>query len=183
MTSGSNPLSDALSLIGCQSQWQQRCWSSAPTLWPPTRAASAAPVRTTYRMSCGPPRHLPRRVPPSSATPATGASSRLRWVLPDQAVDRLPEQVGVTDVAGVLVVQVDQETPDIGRLTGLGLERRRLVEPTLGDRGRPRRRGPFDGALPERVELLGGVVDGRAPFPAGFGVEVDRVPWRAGRLP
>jgi hypothetical protein len=37
----------------------------------------------------------------------------LRRILTGQAVDRLPEQVGMADVPGVLIVQVNHQTPEI----------------------------------------------------------------------
>jgi hypothetical protein len=48
--------------------------------------------------------------------------SWLRRVLSNQTVDGLAEEVGVADVAGVLVVQIDQHPPEVGGLTGLGGE-------------------------------------------------------------
>jgi predicted DNA-binding transcriptional regulator YafY len=39
----------------------------------------------------------------------------LRRVLPDEPVDSLAQQVGVADVPGVLVVQVDHDAPQVRR--------------------------------------------------------------------
>jgi hypothetical protein len=56
-----------------------------------------------------------------------------------------------------------------------------LVEPTVGQGRIEARLGPFDGTIPEGVELFGGVVGGRAEIPVGVGVPVCGVPGRAER--
>ena len=72
--------------------------------------------------------------------PDAGAAwSALRRVLPDQSVNGLAEEVDVTNVPGVLVMQVDEHPPGIGDPVGGDGEFHQPVQAAvgqhLGDRG------------------------------------------------
>src|SRR2546430_1644631 len=56
---------------------------------------------------------------------------RTRRVLSDEAVDGLAEQIGMTNVARVLLVQVDEDAPNVERTTVVGRHLRRLIEPAV----------------------------------------------------
>ena len=110
---------------------------------------------------------------------ARGGAFRLAGrVLAGQAVDGLPQQVGMADVACVLLdhvhhVAAKRRHPAVGqRPPG------RLVQPTgrdgVGDRG-PR---AGDGVAPVPEELVGRVVRRGAPLPIRVGLPVDGVPRR-----
>jgi hypothetical protein len=58
-----------------------------------------------------------------------------------------------------------------------------LVESTAGQGRVEPGAGPFDGAVPERVELFGGVVGGGGELPVVTAVPTGGVPRRADRLP
>src|SRR5262245_19195229 len=97
------------------------------------------------------------------ATRTRGSASSLRWqltvssrprrILADEAVDRLAEKVGVADVAGVLVVQIDEDAPEVRRLPGLDGEPARLIGSAIGEHAGQRGAGPLDGPSPPRVPV------------------------------
>jgi hypothetical protein len=58
-----------------------------------------------------------------------------------------------------------------------------LVETTVGQRCTEPGAGPFDCAVPERVQLFGGVIAGRAELPVVVVVPRAGIPRRAERLP
>ena len=89
----------------------------------------------------------------------------------------------MADVARVLVVQIDQHPPEVGRLAGVGGELRRLVETPDGEHPRHRGTGALHSAVPVLVELFGELSAAVPHSPLGIGVEVDRVPRRSDRLP
>jgi hypothetical protein len=86
-------------------------------------------------------------------------------------------------VPAVLLDQVAHEAPQAGMAAVGPGEMDELVEPAIGQGGVEPRPGPFDGVIPERVELCGGVIGGRVELPVGIGVPVDGVPRRAGPRP
>jgi hypothetical protein len=59
------------------------------------------------------------------------SASGLRWILSHHAVDRLAEEIGVADVAGVLVVQIDHRPPEVGRFPVAEYELRGLSSPPV----------------------------------------------------
>ena len=86
-------------------------------------------------------------------------------------------------VSAVLLKEVTQEPAQVGMATvGTG-DVDELVHPAVGQGSVEPRAGPFDGAVPERVELFGGVVGGRGDLPVVVAVPVGGVPRRAERLP
>jgi hypothetical protein len=67
----------------------------------------------------------------------------VRRILPDEAVHRLPDEIGMTDVPCVLLDQVDQDPPQAGCLAAVvgdprGQPIRATVGQRLGDRERER---------------------------------------------
>ena len=85
-------------------------------------------------------------------------------------------------VPAVLLDQVADQPAQAGVATVGPGDVDELVEPAVGQgRGEPRA-GPLDGAVPERVELVGGVVGGGGELPVGVAVPVGGVPRRAERL-
>ena len=84
-----------------------------------------------------------------------------RRVLTDQAVHSLAEQVGVPGVPPVLLDQVADQAAQAGMAPVGPGEVDELVESAVGQRCIEPRAGPFDGAVPERVELFGSVAGGR----------------------
>jgi hypothetical protein len=100
-------------------------------------------------------------------------------VLADQAVQRLPDQVGVPVVPRVLVDHVDDQPAEVHALIGCVAPHHQLTQVTAGQRLGDARPGPLDGAAPERVELLRRVVCRGTPLPVRVGVPVDPVPRRA----
>ena len=81
-------------------------------------------------------------------------SSLLGWVLPDQTVDGLAEQVDMSDMAGVFIMQVDQDPPGAGHPAGVEVELDRPVEPSVGNHLVDRATAPPRGLAPHPVELL-----------------------------
>src|SRR5690348_17406342 len=62
-----------------------------------------------------PPSQLPRGG--AAPQPAAGVGPSVRRILPGEPVDRLPDEVGMADVPGVLLDEVDQDAPQAGCLT------------------------------------------------------------------
>jgi len=86
-------------------------------------------------------------------------------------------------VSAVLLEEVTQEPAQVGMATvGTG-DVDELVHPAVGQGSVKPRAGPFDGAVPERVELFGGVVGGGGDLPVVVAVPVGGVLRRAERLP
>jgi hypothetical protein len=75
----------------------------------------------------------PAWVPPGAGQGRSGPI--LGRILADETVDRLPEQVGVTDVPGVFVVQVDQQAPRARFLVRADVQFGELVQAAVGDEG------------------------------------------------
>src|ERR1035438_7861014 len=99
-----------------------------------------------------------------------------RRLLPGEPVHRLPEEVGMAVVPGVLLDQVEQDPSQAGcPAVGQGAPGQ-PVQAAVGQRLRDQGAGAGHGVLPERQELLGGLPRGRVPVPVGVGVPVHRVP-------
>ncbi len=79
-------------------------------------------------------------------------------------------------VPAILLDQVAHEAPQAGMAAIGPAEMDELVEPAVGQGGVEPGPGSFDGVLPERVELFGGVVVGGVEVPVGVGVPVDGRP-------
>src|SRR5262249_37962305 len=80
-----------------------------------------------------------------------------RRVFPDQPVDGLAEQVGVPGVPAILLDQVADQPAQAG-MTPIGPAKvDELAESAIGQGRVEPPAGPFDSAVPERVELFGGV--------------------------
>jgi len=105
-----------------------------------------------------------------------------RRVLTDQSVHRLAEQVGVPGVPAILLDQVAEEPAQAGMATVGPGDVDEPVESAVGQGRVEPRAGPFDGAVPEGVELFGGVVGGRGELPVVTAIPVGGVPRRADRL-
>jgi hypothetical protein len=78
-----------------------------------------------------------------------------RRVLTDQTVDSLAEQVGMPGVAAILLDQVAEKPAQAGMTTVGPGEVDELVDTAARQRRVEPRAGPFDGTVPERVELFG----------------------------
>ena len=79
----------------------------------------------------------------------------LRRVFADQTVDRLAEQVGMADVPGVLVMQVDEYPPRVRCPVRVEGEPHGAIETTIGDDLIDRGSAPRGRVAPELVELVG----------------------------
>src|SRR5258708_8592435 len=82
----------------------------------------------------------------------------------------------------ILLDQVAEESAQAGMATVGPGGVDGLVESAVGQGRVEPRAGPFDGAVPERVELFGGVVGGGGELPVVTAVPVGGVPRRADRL-
>src|SRR6266567_2141307 len=100
-----------------------------------------------------------------------------RRLLAGEPVHRLPEEVGMAVVPRVLLDQMEQDPSQAGCPTvGPGAPGQPL-QAAVGHCLRDQGAGAGHGVLPERLELLGGVLGGRVPVPVGVGLPVHRVPW------
>src|SRR5215218_9162982 len=114
---------------------------------------------------------MPRRYPR-----APGRRTGFPHSLTGLAVDRLPDQVGVTVVACVLLDHVHQDPTERERrvlMTALpcGL----LLEAAADQGGVNHPVGTAYRLVEERQQLFGGVVPSGVPFPVAVGVPVDVV--------
>src|SRR4051794_19054883 len=105
-------------------------------------------------------------------------AGRLGGSLPGLAVDRLPDQVGMTVVAGVLLdhVQQDPAQAELPEPIGLVGDRETVQARAFGTQGRIEYgvRAAY-GLVEEREQLLGRVVLRRVPLPVAVGLPVDGV--------
>ena len=81
-------------------------------------------------------------------------------VLAGQSVHRLAEQVGVPGVPAVFLDQVADEPAQAGMAAIGPADVDQLGEPAVGQGRSEPGAGPFHGAVPQGVELFGGVAGG-----------------------
>jgi hypothetical protein len=106
-----------------------------------------------------------------------------RRVLTGQSVDRLAEQVGVPCAPAVFLDQVADESAQAGTAAVGPGDVDQLGEPALGQGHSEPGAGPFDGAVPQRVELFGCVAGGGGELPALVVVPRREIPRPPGGSP
>src|SRR5580658_4186941 len=99
-------------------------------------------------------------------------------LLPGLPVDRLPQQVRMAVVPGVLLDHVAQD-PAQARRPAVGPRAPgELIEAAVGEGLSNQRAGTGCRVLPERHQLIGRLAGRGMPFPVAVGLPVNRVEWR-----
>jgi hypothetical protein len=101
---------------------------------------------------------------------------RRRALFAGLAVNRLAENVGVAVMAGILLDHVAQDPAQARCLAVRPGTLGQLAEVAIRQCLREQSAGAFHALLPQREQLLGGVLGGRAPLPVRIGFPVHRVP-------
>lgn len=118
----------------------------------------------------------------SENSPQLAGPPAWRWVLTNAPVDGLAEQVGVPGVAAVLLDQVAHQ-PTQASLPAVGPgDVHELVESTAGQGRLEPPSGAGDPVIPERIQLLRGVVDSGCERPLVRIFPALGVPGRSNRL-
>jgi DNA-binding CsgD family transcriptional regulator len=105
-----------------------------------------------------------------------------RRVLAGQPVHRLAEQAGMPGMPAVLLDQVADEPAQAGMAAVGPGDVDQLGESAVGQGRSEPGAGPFDGAVPQSVELFGGVAGRGGELPVLVVVPRRGVPRRSGRL-